>query len=315
MAEKSARHEGKQKMYENYRHGKAMAERVLRTCERVLAGETESAACRKEDIKLNWIRRFVRGDISIVAKTEGTTTIRVSEHDWSCWQDRFLKDLTCEEAYAPDGFEEIFDSCLEEACNEREQAIIRLRYQEEKTLEEAGREFNVCRDRIRQIEAKAIRKLRHPKYRLPLAYGKDYVNAIKELQTAQAEYDQARIARMSECHAKAQEEIQERLEAAAKAREEAKAMKEGKGMDVSDLFEIPIDDLNLSVRTYNCLKHGWRYSPGTKGFSSFAPIETVGELATMSRTDLYRIRNIGQKCVDEIEAILRSKYGITLRER
>ncbi|MCD8083926.1 MAG: hypothetical protein LUE86_10555 [Clostridiales bacterium] len=86
-------------------------------------------------------------------------------------------------------------------------------------------------------------------------------------------------------------------------------------MDVSDLFEIPIDDLNLSVRTYNCLKHGWRYSPGTKGFSSFAPIETVGELATMSRTDLYRIRNIGQKCVDEIEAILRSKYGITLRER
>jgi RNA polymerase primary sigma factor len=31
-----------------------------------------------------------------------------------------------------------------------------------RTLEEVGREFNVTRERIRQIEAKALRKLRHP---------------------------------------------------------------------------------------------------------------------------------------------------------
>lgn len=31
-----------------------------------------------------------------------------------------------------------------------------------RTLEEVGREFNVTRERIRQIEAKAIRKLKHP---------------------------------------------------------------------------------------------------------------------------------------------------------
>jgi RNA polymerase primary sigma factor len=31
-----------------------------------------------------------------------------------------------------------------------------------KTLEDVGKEFNVTRERIRQIEAKAIRKLRHP---------------------------------------------------------------------------------------------------------------------------------------------------------
>ena len=48
----------------------------------------------------------------------------------------------------------------------REEKVIRLRYGiddgKPRTLEEVGREFNVTRERIRQIEAKALRKLRHP---------------------------------------------------------------------------------------------------------------------------------------------------------
>ncbi len=48
----------------------------------------------------------------------------------------------------------------------REQEVIRLRYGlddgRSRTLEEVGKEFNVTRERIRQIEAKAMRKLRHP---------------------------------------------------------------------------------------------------------------------------------------------------------
>ena len=49
---------------------------------------------------------------------------------------------------------------------EREQKVLRLRFGlddgRQRTLEEVGREFNVTRERIRQIEAKALRKLRHP---------------------------------------------------------------------------------------------------------------------------------------------------------
>ncbi|MFQ9803455.1 MAG: RNA polymerase sigma factor RpoD [Coprococcus sp.] len=49
---------------------------------------------------------------------------------------------------------------------EREQRVIKLRFGWDdgrpRTLEEVGKEFNVTRERIRQIEAKAIRKLRHP---------------------------------------------------------------------------------------------------------------------------------------------------------
>lgn len=48
----------------------------------------------------------------------------------------------------------------------REEKVIRLRYGlddgRQRTLEEVGREFNVTRERIRQIEAKALRKLRNP---------------------------------------------------------------------------------------------------------------------------------------------------------
>lgn len=48
----------------------------------------------------------------------------------------------------------------------REETVIRLRFgighSEEATLEDVGRRFNVTRERIRQIEAKALRKLRHP---------------------------------------------------------------------------------------------------------------------------------------------------------
>jgi RNA polymerase primary sigma factor len=48
----------------------------------------------------------------------------------------------------------------------REQRILRLRFGlddgRSRTLQEVGKEFKVTRERIRQIEAKALRKLRHP---------------------------------------------------------------------------------------------------------------------------------------------------------
>ena len=48
----------------------------------------------------------------------------------------------------------------------REAKVLRLRFGlddgKARTLEEVGKEFDVTRERIRQIEAKALRKLRHP---------------------------------------------------------------------------------------------------------------------------------------------------------
>ena len=59
----------------------------------------------------------------------------------------------------------------------REREVDTLRFGLEdgraRTLEEVGREFNVTRERIRQIEAKALRKLRHPSRSKRL---KDFLN-------------------------------------------------------------------------------------------------------------------------------------------
>ncbi|MEE0946503.1 MAG: RNA polymerase sigma factor RpoD [Acutalibacteraceae bacterium] len=80
----------------------------------------------------------------------------------------FIRD---EDALAPDEAalktitNEDIDGVLK-TLTEREEAVIRLRFGLHDgrchTLEEVGSEFNVTRERIRQIEAKALRKLRHP---------------------------------------------------------------------------------------------------------------------------------------------------------
>ena len=65
-------------------------------------------------------------------------------------------DWVNEEAYM-----EVLDT-----LTEREEKVLRLRFGLDdgraRTLEEVGKEFNVTRERIRQIEAKALRKLRNP---------------------------------------------------------------------------------------------------------------------------------------------------------
>ena len=80
----------------------------------------------------------------------------------------FIQDdnvLVPAEAAAATLLKEQLDEVLD-TLTEREQKVLRLRFGmndgRARTLEEVGREFDVTRERIRQIEAKALRKLRHP---------------------------------------------------------------------------------------------------------------------------------------------------------
>ena len=62
---------------------------------------------------------------------------------------------------------------------------------------------------------------------------------------------------------------------------------------------LPIEDLDLTVRSYNCLKR--------------EGIHTVGELISRSEADLMDIRNFGSKSIDEVKAKLYS-MGLQLKD-
>ncbi len=82
----------------------------------------------------------------------------------------FIEDkntLSPTEAVMNDDLNQQIDEVLDQ-LNEREQAVIRMRFglledMSDRTLEEIGKELNVTRERVRQIESSAIKKLKHPK--------------------------------------------------------------------------------------------------------------------------------------------------------
>ena len=87
-------------------------------------------------------------------------------------EDSHLGDFI-EDANTPTASDSVASTMLKEqiarvldTLTPREEKVLRLRYGIDdgrpRTLEEVGKEFNVTRERIRQIEAKALRKLRHP---------------------------------------------------------------------------------------------------------------------------------------------------------
>ncbi|NYE57969.1 DNA-directed RNA polymerase subunit alpha [Carboxydothermus ferrireducens] len=65
------------------------------------------------------------------------------------------------------------------------------------------------------------------------------------------------------------------------------------------LAEMPIEDLDLSVRSYNCLKR--------------AGINTVGELIQKTEADMMKVRNLGKKSLEEVISKLNS-MGLSLRK-
>ena len=123
---------------------------------------SEELIAEKMDLPVERVREIMR-----VAQEPVSMETPIGPEEDSRLMD-FIRD---EDALAPDEAalktitNEDIDSVLK-TLTPREESVIRLRFglQDGRchTLEEVGMEFNVTRERIRQIEAKALRKLRHP---------------------------------------------------------------------------------------------------------------------------------------------------------
>lgn len=109
---------------------------------------------------------------------------------------------------------------------EREREVVRLYYFEEMNLDEVAAEIGVTLERIRQIQHKALRKLRQP-YRMKcLMLGVDFVKATDRY-----------------CEEVKQEYLKKKEEELYRFADE-----------VDEPLECTIDSLGLSVRSYNCLR-------------------------------------------------------------
>ena len=157
-----------------------------------------------------------------------------------------------------------FDGSLEyvlHSLTERERRVLDFRYKDGLTFEAIGKRECVTRERIRQIHAKSLRKLRHPERLNYLKYG---ISGV----------------------------IRQKSESAREA-----ALASLPKLDIKPK-NIPLEELELSVRSYNCLKRAGK--------------NTLRELSEMTFDELCNVRNLGKKSVDEICAVL-TKYGITLK--
>ncbi|MBU1112216.1 MAG: hypothetical protein KJ896_05560, partial [Nanoarchaeota archaeon] len=153
-----------------------------------------------------------------------------------------------------------------DTLTERERDVIGIRFglysNEPKTFEQAGHDFSVTRERVRQIEAKALRKLQHPmrskklKGLIGLATDRDvmaYKTGLEEQERREQEY-----------------------------------LREGYNMkgEPNPFLEKPIDELEVSIRTKNCLDR--------------LGVKTVEELVEYSQVDLLRSGHFGNKSLREV---------------
>ena len=163
---------------------------------------------------------------------------------------------------------------------QNEASVIRLRLKKHLSLDETAKILDVTKERIRQIEAKAIRKLKVPKR-------KDLIFVPHKL------YDE--VMTKVESYEKRNRELSnqisktiERIEYLSKALE---------GVDVKATVEVeeyhlskPISELNLSIRSYNACKR--------------SGINTVADLTAKTEKSMLEIRCLGQKGLIEIKNAL-----------
>ena len=112
------------------------------------------------------LRQLELEGLVTIIPNKGAYVVGISKKDiQDIYEIRSRLEGLCAKWAADNITKEQLDEVLD-TLTEREQKVLRLRFGLDdgrtRTLEEVGREFNVTRERIRQIEAKALRKLKHP---------------------------------------------------------------------------------------------------------------------------------------------------------
>ena len=149
---------------------------------------------------------------------------------------------------------------------DRERRCLEMMYRDRMTLDEIGKECNVTRERIRQVIARAIRKLKHPQRinAMQVVPKSEYSALMTQYTTLEKDYEDL----LASC-------INAGLSTPIK-----------KQAGEPNILDQEIDTLDLSVRSYNCLLR--------------AGIKTIGGLTAHTATEIKMIRNLGKGSFLEI---------------
>ena len=221
----------------------------------------KNALEEKDRERVNLLRVYPYNLIPLINGEDDESDIRAWEEDNKVY-------------YSPRLIEEVMTQHL----TERENKVLQMRYEWGMSLEEVGSELGVTRERIRQIEARAIRKMRMRKLDIMCAPAIDYRKELSdnEVLRNQVNYLQSELDRIRGISTLQREEADKKR----------------------SVMETSIDALDLSCRAYNCCKR--------------AGINTLGDLSMKTLDDMYHVRNLGRHSLQEIEKKM-SEYGLRFK--
>ena len=206
--------------------------------------------------------------------------------------------------------EEYLDQALN-TLTEREREAIYCHYCDGLTYEVIGGIFNVSKERVRQIIAKAVRKLRHPSRSKIIrsgfhsfdeidAYAVEKLSELnereKKLNEQEAalkeykdvvEFNEAGYSSAFDALKRAKWYIDEAVSSCAKIR----PYELPECLNIVKKHNLTLEEMDLSVRSFNCLKR--------------AGISTIDDIIAMNEDELKTVRNLGKRSYDEIMGKLR----------
>ena len=175
----------------------------------------------------------------------------------------------------PDDITLVLEYIIQKTLTEREGRVLDMRYKRYMTMAAIGEEYGLRAERIRQIEAKAVRKLRHPSRSRYILMGMEgYINYLRDTAVDERlrEYKKEIISLEKKIAELTDTEYEE---------------------EKNELENAPLAELDLSVRTFNILYRA--------GYS------TVKELLDADAERIVSLPNLGLKNFSDLIDVLSEK--------
>ena len=175
----------------------------------------------------------------------------------------------------PDDVPLVLDYIIQKTLTEREGRVLDMRYKRYMTMAAIGEEYGLRAERIRQIEAKAVRKLRHPSRSRYILMGMEgYINYLRDTAVDERlrEYKKEIVTLEKKIAELTDTEYEE---------------------EKNELENAPLAELDLSVRTFNILYRA--------GYS------TVKELLDADAEKIVSLPNLGLKNFSDLIDVLSEK--------